>query len=340
MKVAAMPRVSVIIPNYNRASLVGETIRNMLAQTLPPCEIIVVDDGSTDNSVEVIRAFGSRVRLLQQTNRGPGAARNAGLAVASGEFVQFMDSDDLASRNKLEVQARVMERTGADFVYGPYVRGHIQPGVFQPEDVVLLQRPLPSRLSLDAWVLRGLAIAFQACLLRRSRVERLGGYRTDLMPSEDTELLFRMGLARVPIAFSTDCLTLYRLHSGGQITASGTQRGARLVDLARMRLCLEGQARSQATRYDPATRLCAATELWNTRVWLERLGVSQPDLARQLDRARGGIPVWACRLSQGVELLAQRSRLLWHRHRWKSFYQAAPLTPLQRSLLGQLGLQV
>src|ERR1035437_9549587 len=124
-----MSTVSVIVPNYNRASLIGGTLDNLLAQTLRPHEIIVGDDGSTDDSVAVIQQFGRAIHLIQQANRGPGAARNAGLAVTTGEFIQFQDSDDLLSLNKLEAQARVMEQTGADLVYSPFVKGCIADGV-------------------------------------------------------------------------------------------------------------------------------------------------------------------------------------------------------------------
>src|SRR5262245_27872009 len=111
--------VSVIIPNYNRAALVGETIDNMLAQSLPPAEVIVVDDGSVDDSVAVIDSFVNRVKLIRQPNRGPGAARNAGLEIATGDFIQFMDSDDLASLNKLEDQVALLNRTGASVAFSP-----------------------------------------------------------------------------------------------------------------------------------------------------------------------------------------------------------------------------
>ncbi len=88
-----MSAVSVIIPNYNRAAIIGETIENMLSQTLTPHEIIIVDDGSNDNSLEVLKKFGNKIQLITQSNKGPGAARNAGLAVATGTYIQFMDSD-------------------------------------------------------------------------------------------------------------------------------------------------------------------------------------------------------------------------------------------------------
>lgn len=121
-----MSRISVIIPNYNRATLIGETIENMLNQTIIPDELIVVDDGSTDNSVDIIRSFGSCVHLIRQSNQGPGAARNLGLKASSGDYIQFMDSDDLASINKLEVQSKALDQSDADFTYCPWIRSAIQ----------------------------------------------------------------------------------------------------------------------------------------------------------------------------------------------------------------------
>ena len=85
-----MTSLSVIIPNYNRAALIGETLDNVFAQTRPPDEVIVVDDGSTDDSVAVIERYGARITLIRQANAGPGAARNRGLAAARGELIQFM----------------------------------------------------------------------------------------------------------------------------------------------------------------------------------------------------------------------------------------------------------
>ena len=81
--------VSVLIPNYNYAKYVGAAIRSVQAQTLPAFEIIVIDNGSTDNSLEVLRAFGDTIRLVSQENRGQGGARNRGLQEARGEFIAF-----------------------------------------------------------------------------------------------------------------------------------------------------------------------------------------------------------------------------------------------------------
>jgi len=132
--------ISVIIPAYNRAGLIGETLQSLLKQTLPAKEIIVVDDGSTDGTAEAAeREFsvfrkqfsgGSEsifqhptFKILSQANAGPGAARNLGLAEATGEFIHFFDSDDIASPNKHEVQLKALLETGADIAYGPWVKG-------------------------------------------------------------------------------------------------------------------------------------------------------------------------------------------------------------------------
>ena len=143
--------ISVIIPAYNRAGLIGETLRSLLNQTIPANEIIVVDDGSTDGTVEAAeREFSvfreqfsalqkpfsvfsvpsvvkPSLRVIRQQNAGPGAARNRGLAEATGEFIHFFDSDDIAAPNKHEVQLRALLETGADIAYGPWAKGRFLP---------------------------------------------------------------------------------------------------------------------------------------------------------------------------------------------------------------------
>lgn len=103
--------ISVIIPTYNRAHYLGETIASILNQDIQDCqiEIIVVDDGSTDNTKEVLRKFGNRVRYIYQDNRGVGHARNRGINEATGEWIAFLDSDDRWLPEKLTLQFRVLD---------------------------------------------------------------------------------------------------------------------------------------------------------------------------------------------------------------------------------------
>ena len=106
----ASPRVSAVIPTHNRAHLVPRAIRSALAALAPGDEVIVVDDGSTDETAAAVAAFGSQVRLLRQPQSGAGAARNAGLAAASGPLVAFLDDDDEWFPDKIELQRAFMER--------------------------------------------------------------------------------------------------------------------------------------------------------------------------------------------------------------------------------------
>ena len=106
------PLLSVVIPTWNRARLVGEAIESALAQRQGAVEVIVVDDGSTDDTPDALAGrFGSRIRLLRMPERrGPGAARNAGVRAATGELLAFLDSDDLWLPGKLDAELRMFER--------------------------------------------------------------------------------------------------------------------------------------------------------------------------------------------------------------------------------------
>ena len=102
--------VSVIIPTYNRADYIGEAIESVLAQTYSPLEIIVIDDGSTDNTSEIVARYAPRVRYIRQENAERGAARNHGLRLANGEFIAFIDSDDVWLPHKIEKDIEVFSK--------------------------------------------------------------------------------------------------------------------------------------------------------------------------------------------------------------------------------------
>src|SRR5688572_33231336 len=99
-----MPTVSVVIPAYNAAAFIRETIDSALAQTYRDFEVIVVNDGSTDDTMARLREFGSRIRVHEQSNSGVATARNSGVKIATGSWIAFLDSDDLWMPQKLERQ--------------------------------------------------------------------------------------------------------------------------------------------------------------------------------------------------------------------------------------------
>lgn len=325
-----MPTVSVIVPNFNRAALIGETLSNILAQTRPPDELIVVDDGSTDGSVDAIAGFGRQVRLIRQENRGPAAARNRGLAEAAGEFIQFMDSDDLCSLNKLEVQERQLGETGAPFVYSPWLQARLVDGKALHAGHVVQQRPVPASRSCLSWLLRGWLILLPACLFRRSALDRAGPFREDLPVAEDLELLFRILESGLSPAHCPEPLLLYRIHSSAQISRGGTERltHARAVrdfvaTVADQLGAAPGAARSDVRR-------------WQWRQWEADRELQSADIGHVSPALPPG-----SRLHLGMDRFARRvRRALARRLGGSSFdrpFQPGRLTAMQAELIRQIG---
>ena len=103
------PLVSIIIPTYNRADIISAAVSSALQQTYANKEIIVVDDGSTDDTCERLGAFDGRIRLVRQVNAGPSAARNAGVKASQGQILTFLDSDDLWLDSKIAKQVKMLQ---------------------------------------------------------------------------------------------------------------------------------------------------------------------------------------------------------------------------------------
>jgi glycosyltransferase involved in cell wall biosynthesis len=285
----SMSSISVIIPNYNRAELVGETIENMLGQTLPPTEVIVVDDGSTDGSRDVIRSFGDRVKLIAQENRGPGAARNAGFAVAAGEFIQFMDSDDLVSRNKLAVQLAALNSSKADFAYCPWVRTLIRGREMKFSGPVMQGGPVPAWKPMLEWQMGSWCLVFQNCLFRRAILEKAGRYRIDLMPTEDSEYLVRILLAGARAVYTGDCLVFYREHLQNQITSAGTSAQRRAADWTNYWRVVGEQVAAKLNSFHPSTVMEMALIIRRHNQYCRRHGWPELDAGNPLMRMMANV---------------------------------------------------
>lgn len=224
--------ISVIIPAYNREALLGATLESLLAQTVPALEIIVVDDGSTDETARVAGGYGPMVRVIRQENRGPAAARNNGFRVSRGAFIHFFDSDDIAVPNKHEVQLRSLEENAADIAYGPWIKGAFSEKRFMPENGVYQQKGLP-RGDLVKSLLCSWSIVPHACLFRRSIIEKAGGFPEDLFVGEDQLMFLRCLLAGAKVVHSPEALELYRIENTDKITASSAGALKRLIEWAR-----------------------------------------------------------------------------------------------------------
>lgn len=212
-----MPRVSVIIPTYNRKDYVQEAIDSVLAQTYTDYEIIVVDDGSTDGTGEALQArYGDRIRYVWQENQGESVARNRGIEMAQGEFIATLDSDDLWLPRKLEKQvAHLMEHveTGAVICQGQAIdeQGHILPDV-----EVLGARTTAEDLTLDALLSINTISAPSTMLVgRRSVFMSSGGYDPAIRYGEDWDFCIRLR-AKAYIDQVAEVLCLIRYHRDSQ----------------------------------------------------------------------------------------------------------------------------
>ncbi len=188
-------RVSVIIPSYNRAHLLGRAIASVQAQTLKPLEIIVVDDGSTDASAELVTRQFPDCHYLHQSNRGVSAARNLGIRVARGEWIAFLDSDDEWLPEKLAAQAAVLAATsGCRLVHADEV------WIRRGRRVNAMQKHRKSGGDIFQQCLPLCVISPSAAVLHRSLLEEVGGFDESLPACEDYDLWLRI-CAREAVAF-------------------------------------------------------------------------------------------------------------------------------------------
>lgn len=190
--------VSVIIPTYNRESSVAEATRSVLEQEGCELEVIVVDDGSTDRTAEVLEPFGSAIRVIRQPNAGVSAARNAGMAAARGEWLAFLDSDDLWRPGKLRLQLEEMRASPPAVVgHAVDVAVHLDGGEtrslfhLRGRDEEYRRVPLRKRPLLE--VLEATFFT-QAVLLRADVVRRAGGFVPGMRIHEDILFLSRIAL--------------------------------------------------------------------------------------------------------------------------------------------------
>jgi glycosyltransferase involved in cell wall biosynthesis len=212
--------VSVIIPSWNRKELLARTLENVLSQTLPPSEVIVVDDHSTDGTIEFITdKFDKRVTIITNTGKGPGAARNTGFRRSTGRYIKFFDSDDLMTLNTLETQVRALENTGKGCVYNSYFHAaQLSDANWQLTDPAILQdSPFPSAQSFSHWMLRGLFITIPSFLFTRELITKVGKWRTDITAYEDWDFQWRVAKHEAQPAHTNECAFLYRKH-GTQTT--------------------------------------------------------------------------------------------------------------------------
>ena len=202
------PRVSVVIPNYNHTRYVAGAIQSVLDQSVPAYELIVVDDGSTDESREVVSRFGSQVRYIWQENQGLAGARNTGIRAATGELVGLLDADDQWLPTYLETMLPLADQYPEAAVYYCQARCVDEMGAGLPR---VLGGPVVDPDSIYSTLLRANFLLPSTTLLRRDVIVQAGLFDSSLRSCEDWDLWLRI-LPEQRFVGTSECLVFYRQH--------------------------------------------------------------------------------------------------------------------------------
>jgi GT2 family glycosyltransferase len=290
--------VSVITPCYNAASFLRETIDSVLSQTRPAREVIVVDDGSTDDSATIAESYGPPVRVLRQKNQGESVARNAGIAAASGKYVLFLDADDLLDPAAIDVLFSHARRADD----GVACMGH---SCFREDPSTPFLTTMPPADRFFPGIIQANFGPPHCWLTPRELIVRAGSFLTTLQYSEDWDLWWRVGMAGgklIPVEYVG---ALYRRHPASQVATAGDSNRAlghaRLMD----RMCREFLQRPEMLREFGETLFWSA---WTALHRCRRLGRSWNDLhdlAQSLQElaSRGPRPVTRTMFARAIRWL-------------------------------------
>lgn len=274
--------VSVVIPAYNVEKYIGRAIDSVLSQTRQADEIIVVDDGSTDNTAEVVKSYGSKVCFIHQENGGASVARNTGIEAAKSEWIAFLDADDEWLPEKLEKQIEHLKRN-PDLVWthsNYFMRSEADKTMriaFQPAKYEnLLSQEGYFEDYLDVHV--GVCIRTSTAIIKKNILVEMGLFRVGQMWAQDTDLFLRIAYRQPEIGFLPDPLAVYHTGIPGSITLENRSLIRQRCDLIDLHLEL-------AAEYgrEEAFRSCALKML---RVWMTIIRDSDPraDLSEFFER--------------------------------------------------------
>ena len=213
-----MIRFSVVIPTCNRSAWLVAALESVFAQTEPPFEIIVADDGSTDDTLAVLERYAGRVKVLTQRNAGPAAARNFGIGAVTGDYIAFLDSDDLWFPWTLALYRDVIEKHAQPaMIEGAHVEFDTDQGpprIETPHPSYFILHPSPDYLASPRVTLWPSGTAIRAEVLKAA-----GGFTPHAFNAEDCDLWLRLGVERGFVHISQPPVFAYRRHPASAVSS-------------------------------------------------------------------------------------------------------------------------
>ena len=220
VKKTKIPKVSVIIPTYNNAQYLNDAIASVLNQTYTNYEIIVIDDGSSDHTSEIVEKYQDKISYIYQENQGVSAARNKGISLAKGEFIAFLDADDLFMAHKLEKQVEVFEQQPELGIVNSGFRLIRADGKFIAD--IKRWETIPD-LTIETWILCKPVLP-SAMMFRKTWLEKVNGFDTRWFFSEDIDLVFRLIAQGCQGKWLPQVTTYYRRHDRNATEANHLQQ--------------------------------------------------------------------------------------------------------------------
>jgi glycosyltransferase involved in cell wall biosynthesis len=273
------PLVSILIPTYNAQEWIGDTIASALAQTWPRKEIIIVDDGSKDNSLDIARRYASKsVHVVSQENQGAAAARNTAFSHSQGDYIQWLDADDLLAVDKIHKQLEIAERLS-----DPHILLSSSWARFMYRQEVAEFKPtqLWQDLSSVDWILakwsHHLHMQTATWLVSRELTESAGPWNTKLLGDDDGEYFSRVVLRSKGIRFAPDARVYYRVVGTNRLSYIGRSNAKLDAQLQSMVLQV---AYVRSVEDSPRVRNAIVQYL---QTWLPEFYPERPDIVRQLE---------------------------------------------------------
>lgn len=209
-------KVSVIIPAFNSSKTIDRTIDSVLIQDYPNIEIIVINDGSTDNTESILKKYGNVIKYYNQQNFGVSIARNLGFEKSTGEYIQYLDADDLLARDKLIIQVNALQNKNADVAYGDWIKFiELNSNIVELETISrkLIKRPI-IELITDFWV------PLSALLYSRKIVNKIGGWNTYLPIIQDARFALDAAIHNASFIYTPGVMGYYRVNESNSLSTS------------------------------------------------------------------------------------------------------------------------